>query len=152
MRSHFVLVVREMPCHPSCCKLPFFFFFSDSEYRDRLELKSLTDRTLGVGVIQSDSTFLLLTATLMMKASIDIDKIQNFDPQCVIYYFDHIPSLLISSKDRPYKSHQVNHDSSHPVRLNIRSKNSRIYSLHQVTSSCRTHYILVSHLKLTKSI
>jgi hypothetical protein len=86
MRSRFALVVRGMPCHPSCCKL---LFFSDSEYRDRLELKSVTDRTLGVGVIQSDSTFLLLTATLMMKASIDIDKIQNFDPQCVKYYFDH---------------------------------------------------------------
>ncbi|KAK2466879.1 hypothetical protein APHAL10511_001137 [Amanita phalloides] len=53
----------------------------DSEYRDRLELKSITDRTLGLGVWQSDSTFLLLTATLMMKASVDIDKIQSFDPR-----------------------------------------------------------------------
>ncbi len=116
MRSRFALVVRV--CHVIHLVVNFFFFFF-SEYRDRLELKSVTDRTLGVGVIQSDSTFLLLTATLMMKASIDIDKIQNFDPQCVIYYFDHIPSMLIASKDRPYKSHQVNHDSSHPVRLNI---------------------------------
>ncbi|KAF8625778.1 hypothetical protein AX15_005170 [Amanita polypyramis BW_CC] len=53
----------------------------DSEYQDRLEFKSVTDRTLGVGVMQLDSTFLLLTASLMMKAYIDIDKLQNFDPQ-----------------------------------------------------------------------
>ena len=67
--------------------------FADSEYRDRLELKSVTDRTLGVCVIQSDSTFLLLTATLMMKAFIDIEKIQNFDPQCVISFFKYSSSM-----------------------------------------------------------
>ncbi|KIL69792.1 hypothetical protein M378DRAFT_69338 [Amanita muscaria Koide BX008] len=52
----------------------------ESEYRDRLELKSITDRTLGIGVVQSDSTFLLLTASLMMKIYIDVDKVQTFDP------------------------------------------------------------------------
>lgn len=53
----------------------------DSDYRDRLELKSATDRTLGVGVVQSDSTILVLTAATMMKASIDLDKVLTFDPE-----------------------------------------------------------------------
>ena len=58
-------------------------YSADSEYRDRLELKSIADRTLGIGIMQSDSTFLLLTASVMMKAFIDVEKVQNFDPQYV---------------------------------------------------------------------
>lgn len=53
----------------------------DSDYRDRLELKSTTDRTLGVGVIQSESTLLILTAATMMKVTIDVDNVLAFDPQ-----------------------------------------------------------------------
>ncbi|PFH54313.1 hypothetical protein AMATHDRAFT_72820 [Amanita thiersii Skay4041] len=53
----------------------------DSEYRNRLELKSATDRTLGVGVIHSDSTCLILTATTMMRVFVDIEKIQDFNPE-----------------------------------------------------------------------
>jgi nuclear pore complex protein Nup133 len=91
---------------------------ADSDYRDRLELKSVADRTLGVCVIQSDSTFLLLTATLMMKAFIDVEKIQNFDPQCVLHYFEYSIFMLRVLKNRPHKSHQVDHDPSHLVRRN----------------------------------
>ncbi|KAF8636731.1 hypothetical protein AX17_003534 [Amanita inopinata Kibby_2008] len=53
----------------------------DTDYRNRLELKSAADRTLGVGVLQSDSTFLLLTAMMTMKVCIDIESVQAFDPQ-----------------------------------------------------------------------
>ncbi|KAF8892544.1 Non-repetitive/WGA-negative nucleoporin C-terminal-domain-containing protein [Infundibulicybe gibba] len=51
----------------------------DSDYRDRLELKSATDRTLGVGVVVSDSSLLILTAATMMKATLDIDRVSAFD-------------------------------------------------------------------------
>ena len=56
---------------------------SDSEYRDRLELKSTTDRTLGVGVIQSEGILLILTAATMMKAIVDVDNVLAFDSQYV---------------------------------------------------------------------
>ncbi|CAA7271672.1 unnamed protein product [Cyclocybe aegerita] len=51
-----------------------------SEYRDRLELKSASDRTLGVGVSSSTNLLLILTATTMMKVSLDLEKIQAFIP------------------------------------------------------------------------
>lgn len=64
---------------------------SDSDYRDRLELKSTTDRTLGVGVVQSESTLLILTAATMMKVTIDLDNVLAFDPQydqsCMFRHF-----------------------------------------------------------------
>jgi nuclear pore complex protein Nup133 len=60
-------------------------FLLDSEYRDRLELKSATDRTLGVGVVQSDSTVLILTAATMMKASIDLETVLTFDSEYVSF-------------------------------------------------------------------
>lgn len=47
---------------------------------DRLELKSATDRTLGVGV-EGESEFLVLTAATMMKAYVDMDQIAQFDPE-----------------------------------------------------------------------
>ena len=53
----------------------------DSEYRDRLELKSSNDRTLGVGVNLSTNLLLILTATNMMKVSQDLDKIKGFRPE-----------------------------------------------------------------------
>jgi len=53
----------------------------DSEYRDRLELKSSNDRTLGVGVNLSTNLLLILTATNMMKVSQDLDKIKDFRPE-----------------------------------------------------------------------
>ncbi|KAJ6596941.1 hypothetical protein DFH09DRAFT_1403501 [Mycena vulgaris] len=53
----------------------------DSDYRDRIELKSATDRTLGVGVVQNDSALLILTAATMMKAQIDMDNVLIFNSE-----------------------------------------------------------------------
>ncbi|KAH9484254.1 Nucleoporin nup132 [Psilocybe cubensis] len=52
-----------------------------SEYRDRLELKGINDRTLGVGVSLTTNLLLILTANTMMKVSLDLDKIQSFRPE-----------------------------------------------------------------------
>lgn len=54
-------------------------YLADSDYRDRLELKSASDRTLGVGAYESDSTLLMLTASTMMRVVVDVDKIDAFD-------------------------------------------------------------------------
>ncbi|KAF9013861.1 hypothetical protein BDQ17DRAFT_1320576 [Cyathus striatus] len=56
----------------------------NSEFQDRLELKSLTDRVLGVGVNQADSSLLILTANTMMKTDLDLDKINMFDPTLAV--------------------------------------------------------------------
>ncbi|KAF9075250.1 hypothetical protein BDP27DRAFT_40146 [Rhodocollybia butyracea] len=53
----------------------------DSDYQERLELKSATDRTLGVCVMPSDSVVLVLTAATMMKVNIDNDSVLTFDPE-----------------------------------------------------------------------
>ncbi|KAH9934994.1 uncharacterized protein B0H18DRAFT_1082732 [Fomitopsis serialis] len=53
----------------------------DKEYMDRLMLKSATDRTLGVGVIERESELLLLTAATLMKAYVNMDRVARFDPQ-----------------------------------------------------------------------
>ncbi|KAJ7774554.1 hypothetical protein DFH07DRAFT_102982 [Mycena maculata] len=53
----------------------------DSDYRDRIELKSATDRTLGVGVVQNESSLLILTAATMMKAQIDMDNVLVFNSE-----------------------------------------------------------------------
>ncbi|KAH9900978.1 Non-repetitive/WGA-negative nucleoporin C-terminal-domain-containing protein [Cubamyces lactineus] len=53
----------------------------ENEYMDRLELKSAMDRTLGVGVVQGESEFLVLTAATMMKTSIDLDEVARFHPE-----------------------------------------------------------------------
>lgn len=76
MRQRFVFASLSNPSRSITDSSPL-----DSDYRDRLELKSATDRTLGVGVVQSDSTILILTAASMMKASIDLDKVLTFDPE-----------------------------------------------------------------------
>ncbi|EMD38365.1 hypothetical protein CERSUDRAFT_113529 [Gelatoporia subvermispora B] len=52
-----------------------------NKYMDRLELKSSQDRTLGVGVLENGTDFLVLTAATMMKACIDMDEVANFDPE-----------------------------------------------------------------------
>ena len=53
-----------------------------SEYTDRLELKSATDRTFGIGVTQDvrDNQLMVLTATTLMKVAVDGDKVTNFHP------------------------------------------------------------------------
>ncbi|KXN86872.1 hypothetical protein AN958_09467 [Leucoagaricus sp. SymC.cos] len=53
----------------------------DSDYRDRLELISTSDRTLGVGAYESDGTLLMLTASTMMRVVVDTEKIDAFDYQ-----------------------------------------------------------------------
>ncbi|KAF7338280.1 Methyltransferase type 11 [Mycena venus] len=53
----------------------------DSDYRDRIELKSASDRTLGVGVVQNESALLILTAATMVKAQIDMDKVLVFNSE-----------------------------------------------------------------------
>ncbi|KAJ7046830.1 hypothetical protein C8F04DRAFT_1227029 [Mycena alexandri] len=53
----------------------------DSDYRDRIELKSASDRTLGVGVVQDESALLILTAATMMKAQIDMENVSVFDSE-----------------------------------------------------------------------
>lgn len=52
--------------------------FSDVDYRERLELKSTTDRTLGIGT-QDDGPLLVLTAATMMKVSMNLDAILAYD-------------------------------------------------------------------------
>ncbi|KAG6900855.1 hypothetical protein C0993_009973 [Termitomyces sp. T159_Od127] len=48
------------------------------DYRERLELKSTTDRTLGIGT-QDDGPLLVLTAATMMKVSMNLDAILAYD-------------------------------------------------------------------------
>ncbi|KAK0204765.1 hypothetical protein DFS33DRAFT_1322617 [Desarmillaria ectypa] len=54
---------------------------TESEYKDRLELRSEADRTLGVGITHSDSAILILTAATMMKVHIDMDKVKTVNSQ-----------------------------------------------------------------------
>jgi len=53
----------------------------DNVYMDRLELKSSSDRTLGVGVMAGDSEILILTAATLMKTWVDTDAVERFDPE-----------------------------------------------------------------------
>ncbi|KAK7054841.1 hypothetical protein VNI00_003304 [Paramarasmius palmivorus] len=53
----------------------------ESDYQERLELKSATDRTFGVGVMQSESVVLVLTSATMMKVNVNIDRVLTFDPE-----------------------------------------------------------------------
>ena len=57
------------------------FFLLDAEYMDRLMLKSATDRTLGVGIINGESELLVLTSATLMKAFINLDRVAQFNPQ-----------------------------------------------------------------------
>jgi nuclear pore complex protein Nup133 len=79
MQSPSVLEVRTLLCsyYPRITE----FRATDNEYQDRLELKSNSDRTLGVGVIEAESAVLVLTAATMMKAYVDMDRVAEFDPE-----------------------------------------------------------------------
>jgi nuclear pore complex protein Nup133 len=57
---------------------------SESDYSDRLELKSSSDRTIGAAVVASDNQMLILTASLMMKAAVDVIEVLSFNPESVI--------------------------------------------------------------------
>ncbi|KAJ4487908.1 hypothetical protein J3R30DRAFT_3654300 [Lentinula aciculospora] len=52
-----------------------------SDYQERLELKSATDCILGVGIMQSDSVVLVLTAATMMKVNVDTENVLTFDSE-----------------------------------------------------------------------
>ncbi|KAF7294905.1 Methyltransferase type 11 [Mycena indigotica] len=53
----------------------------DSQYSDRIELKSTSDRTLGVGVIHNESSLLIMTAATMIKAQVNMEAIQDFNSE-----------------------------------------------------------------------
>ncbi|KAF5315570.1 hypothetical protein D9611_004731 [Ephemerocybe angulata] len=57
------------------------FCSQDSDYQDRIQLKSVADRTLGVGVLQDSNSLLVLTASSMMQVHLSLDKIRNFSAQ-----------------------------------------------------------------------
>ncbi|TFY72665.1 hypothetical protein EVG20_g323 [Dentipellis fragilis] len=54
---------------------------ADNDYKDRVELKSPTDRTLGVGVVDDQSEILIMTSGLMMKVTVDFEEVSKFDPE-----------------------------------------------------------------------
>lgn len=63
-------------------------FSPDTEYIDRLELKSATDRTFGIGVLDSsEGELLVLTAATTMKVYVDMDQIAKFDRESVFACF-----------------------------------------------------------------
>lgn len=66
------------------------FCSRDNDFQDRIELKSSTDRTLGVCVADAQSSMLVLAASTIMKVTLDFDQIKKFDS-------DHGRSILIKS-------------------------------------------------------
>ncbi|TFK55057.1 hypothetical protein OE88DRAFT_1674600 [Heliocybe sulcata] len=52
----------------------------ETEYRDRIALKSASDRTLGLGAVEQGSELLIMTATTIMKVVVDMEKVADFDP------------------------------------------------------------------------
>ncbi|KZT09491.1 uncharacterized protein LAESUDRAFT_646564 [Laetiporus sulphureus 93-53] len=54
------------------------FCARDSDYMDRLELKSETDRTLGIGAVEKETDLLMLTATTMIKVEVHMEKVVSF--------------------------------------------------------------------------
>ncbi|KAH7871806.1 uncharacterized protein C8R40DRAFT_532912 [Lentinula edodes] len=73
------------PMHPRIQSLPqgqlVSIQFGDAVVLCARELKSATDRTLGVGIMQSESVVLVLTAGIMMKVNVDIDNVLTFEPE-----------------------------------------------------------------------
>ncbi|KAI0054126.1 hypothetical protein FA95DRAFT_1530133 [Auriscalpium vulgare] len=57
------------------------FCARDNNWKDRIELKSATDRTLGVGVVAAQSELLVLTASTVIKASIDFEEVLKYDAE-----------------------------------------------------------------------
>ncbi|KAI5890655.1 uncharacterized protein SCHCODRAFT_02632498 [Schizophyllum commune H4-8] len=51
-----------------------------SEYCDRLELYGVTDRVLGMGVPEDSNTVLAMTVGIMIKTTIDLEAIRDYDP------------------------------------------------------------------------
>jgi hypothetical protein len=57
---------------------------TDSEYRDRLQLKSETDRILGVGTSDTEIAALVVSSGTMMRVRLDMDHIRDFSPKYVL--------------------------------------------------------------------
>ncbi|EIN07336.1 hypothetical protein PUNSTDRAFT_71669 [Punctularia strigosozonata HHB-11173 SS5] len=57
------------------------FVARDSEYQDRLSLKSFSDRTLGLAIGEDEGSSLVLTAGVMMKATLDMERVNDFDSE-----------------------------------------------------------------------
>ncbi|EPQ58276.1 hypothetical protein GLOTRDRAFT_57100 [Gloeophyllum trabeum ATCC 11539] len=53
----------------------------DTAYRDRIALKSATDRTLGLGAVEHASELLIMTATTIMKVMVDMEQVNEFDAE-----------------------------------------------------------------------
>lgn len=67
--------------YDSGCAVTGTHMCTENEYMDRLELKSSTDRTLGVGVMENEPSILVLTAATMMKTTMDMDEVAAFHPE-----------------------------------------------------------------------
>jgi nuclear pore complex protein Nup133 len=55
--------------------------FIDNVFQDRIELKSSTDRTLGICVADAQSYMLVLAASMIMKVTLDFDQVEKFDSE-----------------------------------------------------------------------
>lgn len=82
-RRRCIVRERSVRNRPSVLHSRLTLLWLDTEYIDRLELKSATDRTLGVGVLGSEGELLILTAATTMKVYVDMDQISKFDPEYV---------------------------------------------------------------------
>jgi hypothetical protein len=94
----------------------------DSHYQDRLELKSATDRTLGLGILEADSAFLVLTAATMIHTQVDMDVIKKFNPESAIlshYYnfYAYILAHFLLLQIWPSRTHQIYYDAGNPLWL-----------------------------------
>lgn len=56
-------------------------YSQESGYMDRLQLSSPKDRTLGVGINEKDNSLLLLTSSMMIRVTLNLDAITVFDPE-----------------------------------------------------------------------
>ncbi|KAF8478553.1 Non-repetitive/WGA-negative nucleoporin C-terminal-domain-containing protein [Russula ochroleuca] len=66
------------------------FCSRDNDFQNRIELKSSTDRTLGVCVADGQSYMLVLAASMIMKVTLDFEQVEKFDSE-------HGRSILIKS-------------------------------------------------------
>ena len=82
---------------------------------DRLELKSTSDRTLGVGVVEKESSLLVLTAATMMKTEIDLDEVARFHPECVVLVVMISAPLAHVIQNWSCYTDQVDNDKGDPL-------------------------------------
>lgn len=88
---------------------------AENEFMDRLELKSSTDRTLGIGVIEDEKSFLVLTAAVMMKTTVEMEEVVRFHPESVAILSEFVGPRLNSKQNWTSKTHQVDYDQSNSL-------------------------------------